>query len=393
MLDFTQVYQKRRKLLQQELGSTVFVLKANSKVQKSLDLDFPFYQDNNFWYLTGLNFADLILVLSPKEEFLILAPKTRQELIFEGDYPIEEIKNTSGINQIYPYREGIGYLGDILSSSQEISTVNQKLKRGQRINIISQQSWISSLRRINPRLKINDVLKILARMRMVKDELEISCIQEAVRITKNALKEIEKDIYEYKNTSQIERHLLSYFISHNSSGHSFEPIIASGINATTIHFSSLNRPIIKNELLLLDVGASFNRYNADISRTIQVGKPNQQKLDLLNAVKNVQKELIKSLKPGLSFQDLEKRAEELIFEVLVNFKILNKKQFKKLRKYYPHSIGHSLGLDVHDLADYSLFLQENMVITVEPGIYLPNEGIGVRIEDDLLITKQGSKTL
>ncbi|MCK4653865.1 MAG: M24 family metallopeptidase, partial [Candidatus Cloacimonetes bacterium] len=187
--------------------------------------------------------------------------------------------------------------------------------------------------------------------------------------------------------------LLIYEARKNGIKHmAFKPIIASGKNAATLHYEKNNSKIGKNDLVLLDVGASYNNYSADISRTFPVsGKFTKRQKAVYEEVLNINKAIIKMIKPGVSLPDLNKRTIELITEALIRLKLIKDK--KDYKKYYMHSVCHHLGMDAHDIGKRDSILKAGNIITVEPGIYIPEEKIGVRIEDDILVTKDGYKNL
>ena len=385
--------QNRQKLINLANDQTIILI-ANDYIQKSLDQNYPFKQDNNFWYFCGIDIANLILVFNNDSQFLILPKQNKYQQIFDGSIPKTSISKQSGINEILDYDLGLEKLKAIISKNKKIGTILiPKIKHLNRINNQNQIRLLRLLKRIDPKLEINNLGKEVAGLRMIKSISEIELIKEASKITINAISKIAKEILNFERSTQIDKALLIDFLKNGSSGHSFEPIIASGKNSTIIHFNQTNSKILKNKLLLLDVGCVFNNYASDISRTVAVGNPSSRELNVLNAVKRVQEQLIKSLKPGLSFADLEGLTKKLIFEELIDLKVVTKNDIKKVRNFYPHAVTHSLGLDVHDFADYSLNLTPNMVITIEPGIYLQEEGIGVRFEDDILITNNGAKVL
>ena len=187
--------------------------------------------------------------------------------------------------------------------------------------------------------------------------------------------------------------ILQYHIIKNGLKHQgFVPIIAAGKNATTLHYIRNDSKIGNNELVLLDVGAACNNYSADISRTFPVsGKFTARQKEVYYEVLNIQKEIIEMVNPQVGLTDLNKRTNELIAEALIRLKLISDK--KDFRKYYMHSVSHHLGMDTHDLGSRDSVLEAGNVITVEPGIYIPEEGIGIRIEDDILVTKDGYKNL
>jgi Xaa-Pro aminopeptidase len=218
-------------------------------------------------------------------------------------------------------------------------------------------------------------------------------INHAMNITNKTFREIITNIKKFKSEKGIEAKI-SYIYTVNNCNHSYHPIIAQGKNACTLHYIKNNDNLNKKNLILIDSGAEFNNYKTDITRTFPIsGKFTKRQKEIYQAVLDVQKEAIKMLKPGLERIEFEKKTFYMIAEKLIQLKIITKEGFEKdktiIRKYYPHSAGHFLGLDTHDLGDYNTKFQIGDVYTVEPGIYVNEENIGVRIEDNLLITSKG----
>lgn len=193
---------------------------------------------------------------------------------------------------------------------------------------------------------------------------------------------------DYKNEKDIERAISIGFLKSKSDGHGFDPIIASGKNAATLHYTKNNQSLNKDSLVLLDIGTKVNGYASDISRVWSIGgKPSKRQQEIWQACLDIQETAFSLLKPGVMMREYQKQVEKQANTI-----------FKKLGcsmagKPFPHGFSHFLGFDVHDAGDYTVPLEKGMVITVEPGIYLTDEGIGVRVEDDVLITEKGIKIL
>ncbi|MCD6102248.1 MAG: Xaa-Pro dipeptidase, partial [Candidatus Cloacimonetes bacterium] len=224
-----------------------------------------------------------------------------------------------------------------------------------------------------------------------------------------------RSILEHAKPGMMEYELEAYFkfecIKRGEKKLAFSPIVASGKNATILHYEKNNSKIEKNDLVLLDVGAKYQEYNADISRTFPAsGKFNKRQKEVYNEVLQIQKKIINSVKPGITIKELQTKTIELITEALFRLKLITKKSkvspppspdisgaatddSEEYKKYYMHGVSHHLGLDTHDLSDREEKLQVGNVITVEPGIYIKEEKIGVRIEDDVLVTKNGCEVL
>ncbi len=223
----------------------------------------------------------------------------------------------------------------------------------------------------------------------------MTAIQAAINTTIASIKQattaskLSKYEYEY----QIEAELNKGFRAKGAAGHAFEPIVASGERACTLHNVANAGALAADELVLLDVGAEVEHYAADISRTFSLGSPSRRQLAVHAAVLEVQEYAFGLLKPGVLMKDYEQKIEHFMGEKLRELGLIKTITHEDVRKFYPHATSHFLGLNVHDVGDYERPLEPGMVLTVEPGIYIPDESIGIRIEDDVVITESGIKIL
>jgi Xaa-Pro aminopeptidase len=382
-------YTTNRSALTKRLKTGVVVIAGNALMQRTGDTNFAFRQDSDFVYLTGVTEprACLVIDIDAGIEFIMVDKNTGVTAIFDGIFDSEEITKISGITDIRSYRDGFKHLS-------ELSKVKKLYFNETKMRFISDTTLNGFRQSIKKRLtvkglKTQDVRQYIAELRMIKQPQEIAAISQAVEITKRSLKKVEAHIVAAKNEQDLLHVLNMQFISQNSV-HSFGPLVQAGANTTILHYEKSNQPLIQNGVVLLDVGAEVAHYAADISRTYIKGD-NTQASDIIKAVQFVQAEIINMVKPGVTWRDISMKALELTAEQLIQLKIITNKN--DVHKYFPHAIGHFLGLDVHDVGDYTKPLAENMVITVEPGIYIPEIGIGVRIEDDILVTKTGAKVL
>jgi len=386
------IFAGRRKKLSRQLKDkeTVVIFAASMPIYPR-----NFLQDNNFLYFTGLEIPDAIFVMRKAKD------KILTELFIERGIPEREVwegkKMTkkeataiSGIDKIFFLDEFERNIGNYLAQSFQLYVNIGFNNIGQPLN--KQQIFIEKSKRYFPQLKAMDMTKIIVPLRTVKSKWEIKQMQKAIDVTGTAIKDIYRQakfgMMEYELEAILHYHILKNGLKHLG----FISIIASGKNATTLHYSRNNSKIQKNELVLLDVGAAYNNYSADISRTFPVsGKFSRRQKAVYGEVLNVQDEIIEMVKPGIGLTDLNRRTNELISEALLRLKLISDK--KDFRKYYMHSVSHHLGMDTHDVGSRDSVLEVGNVITVEPGIYIPEEGIGVRIEDDILVTKDGFEIL
>lgn len=394
---YTKTYFVRnRKRLQKELdGLTPLVLTANMLVQYSADSAFPFRQDNNFWYITGIDEPDFMYVFDGVKDTLILPKPNAVRDVFDGSIDTEKIKKISGIDRVVSYKRGLVLLKQIVKKHQHIATLLPATALQTRYGVSpnpARKQLLLRLRRLQAGLTFQHIGTHFAHLRVVKTSEELTAIQASIDLTGKAIASIKPiikaGVFEY----EVEAAITKYFRTHNAR-HAYPPIIAAGANATTLHYGKNNARLTKGSQLLLDVGAEKFRGAADISRTYSIGTPKKQLTALHAAVAELQDFAYSILKPGVLMHDYERHIEKQMGKTLKALGIIKHVSRKQVRTYYPHATSHFLGLDVHDSADYSRPLEAGNVLTVEPGIYIPDKGIGVRIEDDVLITKDGVEIL
>lgn len=389
----------RQKLLSKLPTESVVVVTANGLLQRSGDVVYPFRQDSNFYYLTGLGEPDLVLVCSQTESFVILPRRTAVEDIFGGSLSQQAIIRTSGVDSVYDNQAGWARLKQLLVSSKRVSTLGAPPVRVTATDSFftnpARRHLTSKLKRLRPGVQLVDIRSELVQLRQVKQAAEIAAIQQAIDLTGKGLAEVrsrmQPGMYEYEIQAMFD-----YVFRAHDADHGFSPpIVASGQNACVIHHIGGGDALGQGELLLLDIGAEIAGYTADISRTYVVGTNamTERQTQVIQAVTAVSQSMIQLLKPGITWQEYARAADQAVGEALIQLGLITVNQRSNVRPYFPHAIGHSLGLDAHDVCDYRQPILEGMVLTVEPGIYIPNEGIGVRIEDDILITKTGCRNL
>lgn len=390
----TNFYIQKRNDLLNKTAAELIIIAANGQIQMSLDQTYEFIQESNFLYLTGINEPDLILVLSKKDTFLILPESNDYIKTFDGEYDQKDIKKISGINRLYNREKGIQKLNELLKKVEYVHTLfdeSDKLKSFAITPLPFRAKLINLIKHLDKKIKFKNIEKDLAQIRMIKTKEEISIIKSAAEITRNAISKLKLDkIYD---TKQVSLELERLMAKNGAYSWAFKPVISTGSASTVIHYVDLDQKLNHKDLILIDVGCRMGGYCSDISRTIPIKNSSKRQGQVIEAVKQVQSQLIDFVKPGISFSELEAKTEELIGQKLIDLKLIKKATTKNIRKYYPHAVSHHLGIDTHDLADYSIPLEANMVITIEPGIYIEKEGIGVRFEDDVLLTKGGVEVL
>lgn len=385
-----------RKRLLEVTQAEIVVISANGLLQRSADTTFPFRQDSNFWYLTGINEPDFILVMGTETEFVIRPPRAEHRDQWDGEINLSKLSNMSGIDNFVDHHAGWNMLDRLIKKHKKVHTITPAEAYLEHLGFYvnpARGNLLNALKK-HRNIELVDIRRVLARLRQVKQPVEIEAIQQAIDITSAALLRVKKRLDKYKTEYEIVGDLTAEFIKRGATGHAYQPIVAGGLNAATIHYIDCHDNLRVNDLLLIDVGAEFSNYGADITRTFSLGAPSKRQKEIFNVVKEVQKMAFGLLKPGVLLREYEMEVDKIMAKHLVSLGLLeNEDDKQKLKKYYPHLASHFLGLDTHDSADYELPLKPGMVLTVEPGIYIPTENVGVRIEDDVLITDKGAKVL
>ncbi len=382
------MFQKNRERLADKLDNHVLVIAAHSQMQYSADIPYPFRQDSNFWYLTGINEPDLVLLIDTQkgDAVLYLPEQNDYQKLWDGENKGAYFTKISGINQF----DSIERLAKRLKEAK---------KDGKTIGYLAPLPEIvepygfyanPGRRRIEQLIKTvesdpKDIRAEIARMRQVKQPHEIEAIRSAVAVTAKALADVKRTMAIYQTEKDVERALSRRFYQDGADGHAFEPIIASGKNAAIIHYNNNSALIEQNALLLMDVGAAYEGYAADISRVWGIGQLSKRQIEVYEILLDIHQKALSILKPGITIKEFQDKVEKYSRKKQTEIGIIS--------EGIPHGVSHHLGLDVHDAGEYTTPLGVGMVITVEPGIYLPEEGIGVRVEDDVLITKSGIDVL
>jgi Xaa-Pro aminopeptidase len=385
----------RRRLIKAVKSDTPIVLTANSQLQYSADTAFPFRQDTNFWYMTGVDEPGVLYVFDGEKETLVLPKQNIVKDVFDGAISVDAIKQVSGIERVISYKQGNQLLRNLLKKHHHIATLLPATALRSRYGIMPNPARHQLTRRLR-RYKAGITFKHLglefAHLRMIKSAEEILALQASIDLTIEAFNKVKSLVAQQCGEHELDACITSHFLS-SSALHAYPAIIAGGERACTLHYTENNQVLEANSQVLIDAGAERFRGAADISRTYAVGAPSGRLRAVHTAVLEVQNYAISLLLPGVTLRDYEKKVEVRMGEVLKELGLITRASRKQIRKYFPHASSHFLGLDVHDAGDYELPLAKDMVLTVEPGIYIPEESIGVRIEDNLLITETGAKVL
>lgn len=398
MTDFftADFYSGNRQRLSEKLGSNLIVIAANGLLQRSADTTYAFRQDSNFWYLTGVEEPDFVLVINGTSTFLIAPKRADHRDLWDGAIDKGAIRDRSGIQEVEEHHDGWVRLDLLIKKYKKIHTIAPAEPYLEHFGFYANPARAALLDALKKHRKaeIVDIRKQLAYMRQIKQEPELRALKQAIKITGNALDTVRRRVQRYKYEYEVAADITREFMKRGVREHAYQPIIACGQNATTIHYIDNNQPINTSGLLLLDVGAEVCNYSADITRTFAISEPTKRQRAVYEAVIRVQQAAFDRLKPGVDMKQYEQFMDEVMANELKKLGLLDDiHDKKKIKKYYPHLTSHFLGLDTHDAADYAKPLEPGMVLTVEPGIYIPEEGIGIRIEDDVLVTETGIEVL
>ncbi len=389
----------RERLRQLFTGTAPIVMTANGLLQQATSEPYRFRQDGNFWYLTGINEPDIILVMDKGREYLIVPGREATREAFDGAIAFDEVTRRSGITEILNEKEGWKQLGARVKKVRHIATLAANPPYLEGLGMYSnpaRATLIKKLKDMNGDLELLDLRQHVSRLRMVKQPAEMEALQTAINVTLDTLKEVTRpaSLAKYAYEYEVEADITRGFRRRGSDGHAFWPIVAGGGRACTLHNINNNAPLSSDELLTIDVGASSGHYSADITRTIALNdRPSRRQQAVHEAVQAAQDYAYSLLKPGVHMGDYEKQMEHFMGEKLRELGLIKSIDHEQVRRFFPHATSHFLGIDVHDAGDYDHPLEPGVVITVEPGIYIPEEEIGVRIEDDVLITEDGIEIL
>lgn len=380
-------------------GKAPIVISANGLLQRGGESTYAFHQEASFWYLTGIDQPDILLVMDKGKDYLILPPRSPVQQIFDGALETEDIIKRSGIATVLSHKDGWRQLAARIKKAKHVATLALPPAYSETYGFYfnpSQRTMMDRLKEINPDIAVIDLRQALAKLRSRKQPEELTAIQKAIDITVSSLKRLSRSdrLWKYGSEAEIEAELTRSYKLKGAEDHGFTPIIAGGGRACVVHNMSNDHALSPGELLLIDAGAQFSHYSADISRTFTYNKAaSARQQAVYDAVKEVQDYGLELLAPGAVIKDCERSIEQFMGEKLRELGLIKIISSENVRQYYPHAASHFLGLEVHDSGDYLSPLEAGMVLTMEPGIYIPAENIGVRIEDDVLITEGGNKVL
>ncbi len=385
-----------------KLGLAIF--NSNDIYPVSADSTLPFSQHRDIFYLSGIDQEETILVLFPyaenpiNREILFIKKTNKTISIWEGEkLSKEKARKISGIENIKWLSEFESTFYDLASESDLLYFNINEHYRAKNETQTREDRFIKWAKNKYPAHKVGKSNPILQKLRSIKSKEEINQIKKACDITKKGIERIisfiKPGVWEY----EIEAELIHEFIKNKSKGFAYSPIIASGKNANILHYELNNQKCKSGELILLDVAAEYGNYSSDLTRTLPVsGIYNDRQKKVYNSVLNVKNLATKLLTTGTLLSDYHIEVGKIMTSELIKLGLLSKVDIQNqssenpaYKKYFMHGTSHHLGLDTHDYGLLNESLKPNMVLTVEPGIYIPEEGFGIRLEDDVVVMEKG----
>lgn len=379
-------------MLSSQLGLAVFA--ANMRMQRSNDTFYPFEQEANFWYLTGIDEPDWLLIVDGTvgKSWLIAPDVDDTHHTFDGSLDPETAKTISGVDAVITHDEGQILLAKLAKKHSVVHAIGDHPDK-RYFNFIvnpAQHQLYSQLERLFH--TVRDCRPELAKLRAIKQPDEIKAIQRAIKLTIEAFEHIKAHLGDYRYEYEIAAEF-DYRFARANATHAYDPIIAAGSHACTLHYVKNDSRLKSRQMLLMDVGARVDGYAADITRTYAYGAVSKRQIEVHQALENAQQEIIALLTPGLPVSEYIENVDAIMQQKLVELGLLKNKDDEAYHTYFPHAVSHGLGIDVHDSLGRPRVFEPGMVLTVEPGIYIQDEGIGMRIEDDILITHSGHSNL
>lgn len=394
----------REKFMSRMQPKSLAVFNSNDIYPIGADSTVPFQQDRNIYYLSGVDQEESILVLFPdaadkKHREILFVRETNEHIaVWEGEKLNKSTAyKTSGVKTVYWLKDfetvfhGLMAQADTIyiNTNEHYRAAHDTQTREDRFN-----NWVKDNYPAHQVAKSNPILQHL---RSVKEPEELEVMQHACRITEKGFKRILEFVKPGVKEYEIQAEFMHEFLRNRSRGFAYTPIVASGKNATVLHYIENKNQCDDGELILLDVGAEYANYSSDMSRVVPVnGRFTERQKDIYNAVKRVKDKATKLLVPGAYWKSYHEEVGDLMTDELLNLGLLDKADVKDqdpnwpaYKKYFMHGTSHHIGLDTHDYGLLHEPIEANQVFTVEPAIYLPDEGFGIRLEDDVVVQEKG----
>jgi Xaa-Pro aminopeptidase len=398
----------RARFTAQMKPNTIAIFNSSDQMPHSGDAFYPFHQNRDLFWLSGIDQEQTMLVLYPDcartgfQELLIVMRTSEYIAQWEGHkYTKAEATTTSGIKRVLFTDEAQTILNELILLSDGIYVNTNENDRYKSDVPTLDYRYIETLRKKYPAHTLHRSQQIIKRLSVIKTPIEIELTQKAIDITEKAFRRVLQFVQPGVTEYEIEAEITHEFLRNRGTGHAYSPIIASGASACVLHYVENNKPCQDGDMLLMDFGCEYANYCADLSRTIPVnGKFSKRQKKVYNAVLHVHNEARKLLVPGNTLEQYHAEVGAIMQDQLVQLGLITKRdidaaspEWPAYKKYFMHGTSHHLGLDVHDLCSRYDAFQEGMLFTCEPGIYIPEENLGVRIENNIWITAKGPKDL
>jgi len=394
----------RKRFLEQMEENAVAIFNSNDIYPISADSTMPFQQHRDIFHLSGVDQEESILVLCPNckeehhREILFLRETNEHIAVWEGEKLTKDSAfEVSGIKSVYWLNQFDTIINQLMVQTDKIYfNTNEHLRADTSVET-REDRFINQFKQKYPAHSVRKSAPIMHRIRSIKHDVEIALMQNACNITEAGFRRLlnytKPDVWEY----ELEAELIHEFVRNRSKGFAYTPIIASGKNACVLHYIENNQQCKNGDLILLDVGAEYANYSSDLTRVIPVnGRFTDRQKSVYNAVLHVKKEAEKMLVPGTFIPEYHKEVGLIMQDQLLNLGLLDKTDIKNqdpnwpaYKKYFMHGTSHFIGLDTHDVGIANEPIKAGMVFTCEPGIYIPKENLGVRLEDDLVVQETG----
>jgi Xaa-Pro aminopeptidase len=401
--------ENRKKLCKALKPCSMAIFNSNDIMPTNADGNMLFKQNSDIFYLSGIDQEESILIIFPDHpdrnmrEILFLRETNEEIAIWEGHkYSREEAKELSGINNILWLSQFETTFNALMAESENVYlNTNEHIRRAVTEVQTRDNRFIKWCRDKFPLHHYHRSAPLLYNLRLIKSQLEIDLLQKAIDITEQGFRRILKFVKPGVKEYEIEAEFIHEFIKNRSRGFAYSPIIASGFNACILHYIENNAECRDGDVLLLDVGAEYANYNADLTRSVPVnGKFTKRQKEVYNAVLKVQREAFSMLKPGNIIPEYQKEVVKIMESELIGLKLISKNDVisqdpdkPAYKKYFMHGTSHHLGLDVHDVGSVFRKIETGMVFTIEPGIYIREEKLGIRLENNIVIREGGNDDL
>lgn len=393
----------RKRFMRQMKPDSIAIFNSNDLMPRNGDVFYPFRQNSDLFALSGIDQEETVLVLYPNcikegfEEILFIKRTDEITAIWEGQkYSKEEAQKTAGLEKVFFLDQMDKILNELILLAKRVY-INTNENDHFSSEVISRDlRFAKKLMDHYPAHKYHRAQPILKKMAMIKSHHEIAIIQNAINITEKAFRRVLDFVKPGVKEYEIEAEIIHEFIRNRANGHAYTPIIASGKSACILHYDKNNQTCNDGEVILMDFGAEYANYAADLSRSIPVsGQFNDRQRKVYDAVLRVMRLATQMLVPGYTLDEYHKEVGRLMESELLQLGLISKTDIKNQSKDYPaykryfmHGTSHHLGLDVHDLSNRYVPIQAGMIFTVEPGIYIPEENLGIRIENNILVTDE-----